>query len=108
MMSLLQRKTAMPQVLEFDEFVKGLEQPQPNKKPNGYGGAPGTADKGNLLIRRASDIEPQPIEWLWPGKIAIGKQTLIVGEPGLGKSQLSAFLAAAVTTGADWPCGDGI
>jgi putative DNA primase/helicase len=60
-----------------------------------------------LVIQRASEIEARPIDWLWPGRLAIGKQTILAGEPGLGKSQLSAFLAAAVTTGGDWPSGEG-
>jgi hypothetical protein len=41
----------------------------------------------SLIVRRASEITPEPIEWLWPSRVAIGKQTMIVGEPGLGKSQ---------------------
>ena len=61
----------------------------------------------SLIVRRASEITPEPIEWLWPGRIAIGKQTMIVGEPGLGKSQLTAFLAAAITTAGQWPCNEG-
>jgi hypothetical protein len=51
-----------------------------------------------LIARRASEIQAQPIDWLWPNRIAIGKQTLIAGDPGLGKSQLTAFQAAIVTT----------
>jgi hypothetical protein len=54
-----------------------------------------------------ADVQPEKIEWLWPGRIAIGKQTLIGGEPGLGKSQITAALAAAVTTGGAWPCDEG-
>ena len=60
-----------------------------------------------LIIRRMSDVQPEKIEWLWQGRIAIGKQTLIGGEPGLGKSQITAALAAAVTTGGQWPCNEG-
>jgi hypothetical protein len=60
-----------------------------------------------LDVRRMSDVESKSIEWLWPNRIAIGKQTLIGGEPGVGKSQLSAALAAAVTTGGEWPCREG-
>src|SRR5215469_15006276 len=52
----------------------------------------------SLIVRRASEITPEPIEWLWPSRMAIGKQTMVVGEPGLGKSQLTAFMAAAITT----------
>jgi putative DNA primase/helicase len=60
-----------------------------------------------LDVRRASEIEAQEIEWLWRDRLAIGKHTLFAGEPGLGKSQLSAWLAAAVSTGRDWPDGQG-
>jgi putative DNA primase/helicase len=61
--------------------------------------------RGNreLIIRRASEIAPEPILWLWPGRVAIGKQTLIAGEPGLGKSQLSIGIIATVTVGGLWP-----
>jgi hypothetical protein len=60
-----------------------------------------------LVSRCAASITPKPIEWLWPGRIAIGKQTLIAGEAGLGKSQIGIAMAAAVTTGGPWPCGEG-
>jgi hypothetical protein len=70
-------------------------------KPNGK------IAHGSLVIQRASEIEPVPISWLWPDRIAIGKQTLIAGDPGLGKSQLTAYLAAVVTRGNRWPCGEG-
>jgi putative DNA primase/helicase len=60
-----------------------------------------------LIMQCAADVTPQPVEWLWPGRIAIGKLTLIAGEAGLGKSQVSIAMAAAITTGGDWPCGEG-
>jgi len=49
-----------------------------------------------------SDIEMKPIEWLWSERIACGKITVIAGNPGLGKSQLTAWLASVVTQGASW------
>jgi putative DNA primase/helicase len=57
-----------------------------------------------LVILRASDIEMTPVAWLWLHKLALGKLSLIAGEPGLGKSQLTAALAAVMTTGGLWPC----
>jgi putative DNA primase/helicase len=60
-----------------------------------------------LIIQCAADVTPQPVEWLWPERIALGKLTLIAGEAGLGKSQVSLALAAAVTTGGEWPCREG-
>jgi len=56
-----------------------------------------------LVMARASDIRPEAIRWLWPHRIAIGKQTLLAGEPGLGKSQLTCWITATVTTGGRWP-----
>lgn len=54
-------------------------------------------------IIRLDDVKPEPIRWLWPGRIAIGKLTMIAGDPGLGKSLLTVELAAHVTTGKPWP-----
>ncbi|HUT56397.1 MAG TPA: AAA family ATPase, partial [Phycisphaerae bacterium] len=63
--------------------------------------------KSSLISRCAADIEPEKVEWLWHGRLARGKHTCIAGEPGTGKSQLSIATAAAISTGGDWPCGEG-
>lgn len=69
---------------------------------------PAGAKSGRRLIAVcAADIPVQPIEWLWPGRIAIGKQTLMAGEAGLGKTQAAISVAARVTTGGQWPCAEG-
>ena len=60
-----------------------------------------------LVVHRASEITPVPVEWLWPGRIAIGKMTLIGGDPGLGKSQLAIHIAATVSQGNRLPCEEG-
>ena len=49
------------------------------------------------------DIQIKPISWLWPHRIARGKLTVIAGNPGLGKSQLTANLAAIISSGKSWP-----
>jgi hypothetical protein len=56
---------------------------------------------------RVSSVQPQPIRWLWQGRIARGKVTLVAGNPGLGKSQFTAYLAARVTMGGAWPAREG-
>jgi putative DNA primase/helicase len=60
-------------------------------------------ESAKILIKCYQDIEPQNVEWLWHGRIAIGKITMIAGDPGLGKSMVTASLAAHVTTGKPWP-----
>lgn len=62
---------------------------------------------GLLISRCASEIELEPVEWLWPGRLALGKHTCIAGDPGTGKSQLSTAIAATVTMGGTWPCDEG-
>jgi hypothetical protein len=52
---------------------------------------------------RASDLKPRPLEWLWKGWIPRGAITLLEGDPGEGKSQLSCLIAAHVTTGKAFP-----
>jgi hypothetical protein len=55
------------------------------------------------LIKPFSAIEPKPIEWLWPGRIAIGKLTIYAGDPGIGKSQASLDIAARISKGTAFP-----
>jgi putative DNA primase/helicase len=68
-------------------------------------GRPGTPP--SLISRCAADIIPRRIDFLWRGRIARGKHTAIAGEPGDGKSQLSVYVAATVSRGGEWPCGEG-
>jgi len=64
--------------------------------------------EARLLSQCASEIEPERVEWIWDGRIAVGKHTCIAGEPGTGKSQLATFIAATISTGERWPCSEGI
>ena len=57
----------------------------------------------DFVLRAASDFRPEPIEWLWPGRIAFGQLTVLEGDPGLGKSMLTAAIAASVTGGPALP-----
>ena len=59
---------------------------------------------GPILVSLA-DIQPEPISWLWPGRIPLGKLTLVVGDPGLGKSFLLLDVAARISVEAPWPDG---
>jgi hypothetical protein len=66
------------------------------------------APNGKLLVvHDASLVRPAPIQWVWPGRIAIGKTTLVGGDPGLGKSQFSIFVASTISQGGEWPCKEG-
>jgi len=54
-------------------------------------------------VRRASDIPPQAVVFLWRPYIACGKLTLLEGDPGQGKSWIAAALATAGSRGQGLP-----
>ena len=64
-----------------------------------------SADIAPVEFRRMSEVEAVPITWLWPDMLACGKLSIFAGEPGVGKSQLTCMMAAAVTNGRKWPDG---
>jgi hypothetical protein len=41
--------------------------------------------------------------WLWPLRLPLGALTLLIGDPGLGKSLLTADLAARLSVPRPWP-----
>ena len=57
------------------------------------------------LTRVFTDIEPEPITWLWPGRLPQGKINFLAGHPGVGKSIVALDIAARVSRGWDWPDG---
>ncbi|MBM4438579.1 MAG: AAA family ATPase, partial [Actinobacteria bacterium] len=52
-----------------------------------------------------SEVEPVGVEWLWPGRIPLGKITVLDGDPGVGKSALALAVAACLTRGHPFPDG---
>jgi putative DNA primase/helicase len=56
------------------------------------------------IVTVASDIPPRALDPVWDGVLWAGKPTLLAGDPGLGKSQITCDIAARVTTGEPWPC----
>lgn len=63
------------------------------------------ADMSRVILTRGSDVEPEAVDWIWPGWLAAGKLHLIGGAPGTGKTTIAAALAAIVTYGGLWPDG---
>lgn len=62
--------------------------------------------KKKIIYKNANEIKIKPVHWLFKGFIARGKVTMIAGNPGLGKSQLTASFAAIVSTGGKCPTTD--
>lgn len=55
---------------------------------------------GSLLnVTRMSAFAKRKIEWLWPNRIPAGAMSTIAGEPDVGKSLLTLYMAACITRG---------
>lgn len=52
---------------------------------------------------RLDTVERRPLQWLWPGRLPIGKLTMFSGDPGLGKSLLTLDITSRISTGTPWP-----
>lgn len=56
-------------------------------------------------IIRMSDVKPRAVDWLWSGKYAIGKLSVLAGDPGQSKSTVALDMASRISRGAAWPDG---
>ena len=56
-----------------------------------------------LIIKRMSDIQPEPVEWLWEPYIPRGRIVLLQGDGSMGKTTISMAIAAAITRGESLP-----
>jgi putative DNA primase/helicase len=67
--------------------------------------APTPAPKDGVVLVCGTDIQPEPIQWLWKDWLAKGKMHLLAGAPGQGKTTIAVTFAATVTSGGRWPDG---
>lgn len=57
----------------------------------------------SCVVTRLDGVKPSEVSWLWPGRIPLAKVTMLAGDPGLGKSFLTTWLAARTTRADDFP-----
>jgi DNA polymerase I-like protein with 3'-5' exonuclease and polymerase domains len=70
--------------------------------------APPCGAEGTLESLRAADVKMEAIDWLWPGRFALGKLGLLAGLPDEGKSTLLCYIAGRLTNpDLAWPNDEG-
>ena len=85
------------------EALLSLIEKQPPWKPSDNTPNENATPSIGVLV---SDVQRESIKWLWPGRLALGKITILDGDPGTGKSTLYCDIAARITTGRGWPDND--
>ena len=58
-----------------------------------------------VLLLNGEDLTPEPVRWLWPDWLALGKLHILAGAPGQGKTTIALACAATVSNGGRWPDG---
>jgi hypothetical protein len=59
------------------------------------------------VFTRLAECTPTRVTWLWPSRVPLGKLTLLIGDPGLGKSFVTLDVAARVSRGWNMPALEG-
>ena len=88
-----------------EELVRGFDAQTTGGpyKGNDEVGHPGKG--GEIVYECAAKIAPEPVQWIWPGRIPRGKLTLLGGDPDQGKTLTALTIGATITQGGKWPDG---
>src|SRR5215216_346366 len=90
---------------------QGTSVGNPREGANGHVGSVSGRSKSTIaeqpptVGKLLSEVEPEQLEWLWPGRLPLGKLAVLDGDPGLGKSVLTLDVAARVSAGMELPDG---
>jgi len=83
--------------LRWDKSKQEFEPDEPTAEPKALR-AP--------QIRPLDEVEERAISWFWPGRVALGRLTVVAGEPGAGASLLLQEIASRVSRGRSFPESD--
>lgn len=77
--------------------------PTLNEQNKNYERNSSMTTENKLQLIRMSEVELQPVNWLWYPYLPFGKLAMIQGDPGEGKTTLALRLAAACSRGEALP-----
>jgi RecA-family ATPase len=87
----------------MDQTTQSVPNPQPRYVARDVYDDPLSNAKRATGAFSLTRIDSRDLPWLWPGRIPLGCITLLVSDPGVGKSLLALDIAARVSRGAQWP-----
>src|SRR5215467_13451343 len=59
----------------------------------------------SVCLQPVSQLASRTLEWLWPGRLALGKLAILDGDPDLGKSLVTLDLCTRLSRGLPFPDG---
>jgi hypothetical protein len=66
---------------------------------------PPSTNLPSLIAEPLSELAPHAVEWLWPGRLALGKLAMLDGDPSQGKSLVALDLCARLSIAQPMPDG---
>jgi hypothetical protein len=84
---------------------RNYEPPTPTSS-NGRGPAEPDAPLATAVVVDVADVKSERVQWLWSGRLARAKVTVLDGDPDQGKSTILTDLFARLTTGSPMPDGE--
>ncbi len=55
------------------------------------------------IVSTLSTVKREEVDWLWYGRLALGKPTCLMGDPGVGKSFVTASIGTRISLGSPLP-----
>ena len=83
-------------------YQRELDEKLARSRGNGHLATKVNFTDAVVILDCLADIEARPVVWLWQGRLARGKVTLLSGDPAMGKSQIAIDIAARISTGSAW------
>jgi len=96
----LARRAGQPKA-DVPELLKALDKRM--RRVVHPAGPEAEAHESRPVLTCLADVKAERLRWLWPGRIPLGKVSLVFGDPGLGKTFLALDAAARVSRGMPWP-----
>lgn len=90
--------------LRLTVAISSVSAPARSTRASGQFGAD-QLPKSTVVLTCGANLTPEPVQWLWPDWLALGKLHLLAGAPGQGKTTIAMGMAATVTIGGRWPDG---
>ena len=80
-----------------------LPEPKADKKTKGKAANKDDNAVPDVLVIRASEVNPRVVNYLWKDRVPLQFITIFAGRTGLGKSFVTCDMTARLTTGRDFP-----